>query len=214
MNYENVELHWLGHATFLIKWQNLRIFIDPFKLKDNVKKDADYVFITHSHYDHLSLDDLSKMNIKTIVAPVDCMSKLRRLSSELILVHPNEEHKLKYFSFKTVPAYNNQKDFHPKINEWVGYLLMLDNISIYHAGDTDTIHEMSNLTGKVDIALLPIGGTYTMDAEDASYAAKLIKPKILIPMHYGKIVGSRKDVEKLRELLKNEKIEIIELEEE
>lgn len=214
MEYNNLEIHWLGHASFLIKYYGIRIFIDPFKLKDTVKKEADYVFITHSHYDHLSLEDLSEMKIKNIIAPADAISKLRRFETNIIIVQPEKEYQLKDFKFKTIPAYNIEKPYHPKINEWIGYLLIFDNATVYHSGDTDAIHEMSQLTGKVDIALLPIGGTYTMNAEEAVYAIKLIKPKIVIPMHYGKIVGSRKDVEKLKSLLAEEKIEVVELEEE
>ncbi|MEM4396403.1 MAG: MBL fold metallo-hydrolase [Candidatus Woesearchaeota archaeon] len=214
MEFQNIEIHWLGHASFLIKYYGIRIFIDPFKLKNNVKKEADYVFITHSHYDHLSIDDLSQIKIKNIIAPADAISKLRRLDTNLIIVQPEKEYELKEFKFRTVPAYNTEKPFHPKINEWLGYLLIFDNVTVYHAGDTDAIHEMSSISGKVDIALLPIGGTYTMNAEEAVYAIKLIKPKIVIPMHYGTIVGSRKDVEKLKSLLAEEKVEVVELEEE
>ena len=99
---------------------------------------------------------------------------------------------------ETVPAYNPAKQFHPKINEWLGYIVEINGTRIYHAGDTDLIPEMNNI--KADMAFLPVGGTYTMGAEEAAKAANTIKPKIAVPMHYGSIVGSKSDAERFKGL--------------
>jgi L-ascorbate metabolism protein UlaG (beta-lactamase superfamily) len=96
------------------------------------------------------------------------------------------------FNIQTIPAYNNNKTFHKRINQWVGYVVEIEGARIYHAGDTDLIEELKELKN-IDIALLPVGGTYTMDAKEAARAVDLIKPKIAIPMHYGKIVGDEDD---------------------
>ncbi len=210
MKINDVDLIWLGHASFLIKWNGKNIYFDPYKITNSEEK-ADYIFITHEHFDHCSIEDIEKI-VKPdtkVILPSDCMSKVRRFDVDMIVVQPNKEYNVDDIKVLTVPAYNTNKDFHPKDNEWVGYVLNLNGTRIYHAGDTDVIHEMAQLNGKVDVALLPVGGTYTMNAEDASYAVKLIKPKIVVPMHYGTIVGSIKDAERLKELLKDENVQVL-----
>jgi L-ascorbate metabolism protein UlaG (beta-lactamase superfamily) len=218
MKIANIEIEWLGHSAFKIKTANKIIYIDPFKL-NNFEK-ADIILITHSHYDHCSLADLQKItqDNSIIVCTPDCQSTIARieLKIQLFLVEPGKEADFEDIKIKAVPSYNLNKNFHPRSENYVGYIIQFKNITIYHAGDTDNIKEMSQLSeygkNKTFIALLPVGGTYTMTAEEAAKAASIIKPTLAIPMHYDSIVGSQADAEKFSELCKKEgiKVEILE----
>lgn len=221
MKIGEIELKWLGHAGFLIKNHKI-IYIDPYNIKENSEK-ADIILITHSHYDHCSIADIKNI-IKEgtkIVLPADCQSKVTRFQTpvDIHVIGPNQEISLGELKISTLPAYNIDKTFHPKGEEWVGYLVKMNDVLIYHAGDTDFIPEMQKLTGykqpgKEFIALLPIGGKFTMDAEEAAEAAKLIKPNIAVPMHYGTIGGSKEDAEDFVNLCKKEGINAMILEKE
>ncbi|MCP2519430.1 MBL fold metallo-hydrolase [Candidatus Aminicenantes bacterium AC-708-M15] len=192
------KLVWYGHASFKIKNKKV-IYIDPWQLPKDVEK-ADIILVTHSHFDHLSVEDIRhiKKDDTIIVIPPDGASKLMGNIKE---IGPGEEIEVINIKIKAVPAYNVNKEFHPKRNEWVGYIIDFEGIKIYHAGDTDFIPEMKEL-GPVDIALLPVGGKYTMNAEEAADAAEAIKPKIAIPMHYGAgVVGTLANAEKFKQLL-------------
>lgn len=199
----DIDIKWLGHASFLIKVKNKNIFIDPFRLRINEK--ADYVLITHSHYDHCSVEDLRKIlkDNTIIVCPADCSSKITRLNMPKItikIVEPLNRLNLTDFVLETIPAYNINKNFHERINNWVGYIIRVGKISIYHSGDTDLIPEMSKLKD-ITVALLPVGGTYTMNADEAARAVSIIQPSLAVPMHYGTIVGTIKDAMKFKELV-------------
>ncbi|NIA22740.1 MAG: MBL fold metallo-hydrolase [Proteobacteria bacterium] len=193
-------MKWLGHDTFMIDYENKVIYFDPYQLKDGLPG-ADYIFITHSHYDHFSKDDIDKIvkNDTVFIGPADVISAIDK--NKTVLAEIDETKELDSFSFKSIPAYNTNKEFHPKEKKWVGYILDIGGVKIYHAGDTDRIPEMKGLG--VDIALLPVSGTYVMTADEAAEAAMDIKPDIAIPMHYASIVGSRKDAERFAELLKD-----------
>jgi len=197
---QGVEIKWLGQSGFELK-NDKTIFIDPYQI--NTEDKADVILITHSHYDHCSIADIRKI-IKqdTIILTVaDCQSKLTSIAHEvknITLVKPGDKLKISAFDLEVVPAYNIGKIFHPKEQEWVGFIITINNLRIYHAGDSDSIPEMENI--KADIALLPVGGTYTMNAEQAAKICEKIKPKIAVPMHYGSVVGSDADAEKFREL--------------
>ena len=214
MKIGDVEIKWLGHAGFLIKNSKL-IYVDPYNIKEGFEK-ADLILITHSHYDHCSVADMNKI-IKTgtkIVAPADCQSKITRFDVpiKIEVIEPGQELVFGDVKISTMPAYNVDKPFHSKSESWVGYLIEMNNILIYHAGDTDIIPEMQKLTGyrqsgKKFIALLPVGGRFTMSAEEAVEAAKLIKPFLAIPMHYGSIVGAEEDAQEFVEMCKEEGIE-------
>ncbi|RKX55490.1 MAG: MBL fold metallo-hydrolase [Thermodesulfobacteriota bacterium] len=197
-------IHWLGHATFKIVTEDKIIYIDPFQLK---KKDqADIILITHEHFDHCSPEDVEKIQKSdtVIVTTSDCALKL---SGEIKKVKPGDKINVKGIEIEAVPAYNTNKKFHPKENNWVGYIINIKGTKIYHAGDTDKIPEMKDFKN-IDIALLPVSGTYVMTAEEAAEAATIINPKIAVPMHYGSIVGSEKDAKKFADLLKG-KIEVV-----
>jgi len=214
MKIGDVEIIWLGHSGFLIK-NSKTIYIDPYNIKENSLK-ADVILITHSHYDHCSVADMSKI-VKEgtrILLPADCQSKINKFNEpvKMEIVEPGQE--LDYGDVKVsiFPSYNTDKHFHPKDEGWVGYLLKMNNVLVYHAGDTDVIPEMQKLTGykqqgKKFVALLPVGGRFTMTFEEAAEAAKMIHPDIVIPMHYGSIVGSLDDAKEFCELCKEEGIE-------
>jgi L-ascorbate metabolism protein UlaG (beta-lactamase superfamily) len=213
MKIEDIEIKWLGHSGFLIE-NSKTIYIDPYKIKEGSKK-ADLILITHSHYDHCSIADINKI-IKegtTIVLTADSQSKITRfdVNINIKIIESGQELDLRGVKISAIPAYNIDKHFHPKEEGWVGYLIKMRKVIIYHAGDTDVIPEMQKLTGykqkgREFVALLPVGGRFTMSAEEAVEAAKLIKPSIAIPMHYGDITGTEDDAREFCELCKEEGI--------
>jgi L-ascorbate metabolism protein UlaG (beta-lactamase superfamily) len=196
---ENVALSWLGHASFRIEFGDKVIYIDPWKIKR--KEEASLVLITHSHFDHLSVDDVKRVQGSgtVIVATRDSASKLK---GDIRIVKPGDSVTVNDIGIEAVPAYNIGKSYHPKSNGWVGFILDLGGTRIYHAGDTDAIPEMKKI--KADVALLPVGGTYTMTAQEAAEIANEFKPKTAIPMHWGTIVGSREDAERFKDIFKGE----------
>lgn len=192
LNYEGLKIQWLGHASFKID-NEITIYIDPFHI---VREDtADLILITHDHYDHCSSEDLDKVSGKEtiIIAPPNCDSSIGR---DFRKVKPGDRIEIRGVIIDVVPAYNLGKKFHPKEKGGVGYILTMDGVHIYHAGDTDIIPDMEKI--RADIALLPVGGTYTMNAEEAAQAADMIKPKIAIPMHYGSTIGGNEDAEEFK----------------
>lgn len=185
------------------------IYFDPYKINENYN-DADVIFVTHSHYDHFSEEDILKVKRETtkIVVPEDLYDRSTDLGFDegnILVVKPNEEYIVNNIKFKTIPSYNINKNFHPKSNNWVGYIITIDNISYYIAGDTDITEE--NKKVKCDVAFVPIGGTYTMTAEEAANLVNEIKPKIAVPIHYGLIVGTKEDEEVFKSLV-NENINV------
>ena len=221
MKINGIELKWLGHAGFLIKNQKI-IYVDPYNIKEGVEK-ADIILITHSHYDHCSFPDLGKI-VKEgtkIIITADCQSKITKFDVpiKMEIVEPGYELEIGNVRIFALPSYNIDKHFHPKEEGWVGYVIRIEDVVIYHAGDTDVIPEMQKLTGykkagKEFVALLPVGGRFTMSAEEAAEAAKIIKPTLAIPMHWGTIIGSESDAREFVELCKEEEIraEILEKE--
>lgn len=186
---------WLGHDGFRIESDKI-IYIDPFQISDGPK--ADLILITHEHFDHCSPDDIAKIQKKETVIVTEKQSA-KKLSGNIRTVKPNETVEVDGIKIDTVPSYNTDKDFHPQSNEWLGFIVNVKGVRIYHTGDADFIPEMNDL--KVDIALLPVSGTYVMDSNQAAEAALAIKPKLAIPMHYGSIVGSEEDAKSFKEML-------------
>ena len=175
--------------------QDLVLYFDPFKI-DTSSHDADYIFITHDHYDHLdvtSIEHIKKENTILIV-PTSILNKVQNLGfrlEQIVSVEPNQTYSLASFSFETVPSYNQTKPFHPKENRYVGYLLHWNGESLYVAGDTDITEEAQKVV--CDVALVPIGGTFTMNVIEASSLINQIHPKVAIPTHYGSIVGTKQE---------------------
>jgi L-ascorbate metabolism protein UlaG (beta-lactamase superfamily) len=181
------KIHWLGHDSFRIDGTKT-IYFDPFQIQGG--PGADLILISHDHFDHCSPEDVDKIRKKNtvIITEKDSAGKLR---GDVRILSPGEKTEVEGIGIEAVPAYNTDKEFHPRKKGWLGFIVDMDGARIYHAGDTDFIPEMKEMS--VDIALLPVSGTYVMTAEQAVTAARAIGPKIAIPMHYGAIVGEERD---------------------
>ena len=209
-NYKGIKITWLGHDGFKIEDGAESLVIDPFQLTHDAR--ADYLLVSHEHFDHCNVEDLNKVLKPTtvVVAPASCKEELAKASAKQVkTVKPGDSLKVGSFQVRAIPAYNTNKyneegkHFHPKQDGKVGFVVTTKSgVSIYHTGDSDMIPEMDNL--QPDIALLPVSGTYVMTADEAAEAASKIKPKVAIPMHYGAIVGSVADAEKFKSKVKCE----------
>ena len=211
--YKGIKVHWLGHDTFVLQGSKT-VVLDPFKTKGSYP--ADVLLVSHEHFDHLSGDDIKKFVNKStlMVAPRQCEGPLRGFSQEKTIVQPWQTIDAGGVEIEAVPAYNLNKFaepgrvFHPKDDKKVGYSATLDGVRFYHAGDSDFIPEMKSLD--VDVAFLPVSGTYVMTAEEAAEAAGSINAEELVPMHIGKIVGTLADAERFKGLVgKTKKVEIL-----
>lgn len=182
----------LYHASIVL-YDN--IYIDPYKI-ENETRNAKYLFITHSHYDHFSIEDIEKVrNEDTIffVTP-DCKEKLLEIGvgeKRIVTVAPDEMYRFNKIEVQVIPAYNVNKEYHKKEYGWVGYLIKINGVTYYITGDTDVNEDIQNI--KCDVLFVPIGGTYTMDYKEAADYTNSIKPKYVIPIHYGTIVGKKED---------------------
>ncbi len=166
------------------------IYIDPLKVEEN--NNAKYIFITHAHWDHFSIEDIKKILTKDtiIICPKSMEQDVKfNFANNLFGVEPNKSYILKDIKFETFNSYNISKKYHPKENNWVGYTLNVENKRITIIGDSDLTEELKTI--KTDVLLVPIGGHYTMDLYEAAELTNLIKPKKVIPTHYGEVVGNR-----------------------
>jgi len=187
-------IFWLGHSTVRIDGEKV-IYIDPWKLRD--PKEADLILISHSHRDHLSVEDVEKIqkNDTVIITTQDCAGEL---SGNVRIVKPGDTVRVGEIEVEAVSSYNIGKAFHPKENNWLGFVVTVMGKRIYYCGDTDIIPEMESI--RADIMLVPVGGTYTMNAEEAALAVNMIRPGVAIPVHYGDIVGSEEDARRFKGL--------------
>lgn len=211
MEIKGHKLEFLGHAGFLITSSSgKKIAIDPYNVSDNVGK-VDLILITHSHHDHCSIRDIEKISRggTIIVVPADAQSKITKIDNvEMQIIETGDEFNFWTIKIEAVPAYNVNKQFHPKKEGWLGYVLKINELVIYHAGDTDKIPEMEKLTGygkhgNEFVVLLPVSGIYVMDADEAVEVVSLLSPDLAIPMHYGAgIAGTYDDAKKFVELCK------------
>jgi len=194
-------IEWLGHASFRIVSDQGTVYIDPWKVKGGPR--ADLILVTHSHHDHLSLEDIKLLSGPDtwMVGPPDVASQMKKayeLRPRMFLEFPVKG-KVGPIRVEGYHAYNPKKKFHPISNGWLGIVVELAGFRIYHSGDTDVIPEMGGVKN-IDVALLPVGGTYTMGPEEAAEAVSMIRPKKAIPMHWGDIVGGRREAELFKEL--------------
>ena len=192
---------WLGHDGFRID-ASKTVYIDPYQISDG--PGADLILITHEHFDHCSPEDVAKIQQSGSVIVTE-KDSAAQLSGDVRVVKVGETLTIDSVTVEAVPAYNTNKDFHPKSKGWLGFIVEVDGVKVYHAGDTDFIPEMKDFS--TDIALLPVSGTYVMTADEAVEAAQAINPKIAIPMHYGAIVGAGQDAETFKSALEG-KIEV------
>ncbi len=174
-----LEITWLGHAAFRIKSPSTVVYFDPYRIKEELP--GDLILVSHDHSDHCDKASIEKIRKPdaVVLAPASCANDI---SAKII--QAGDEIEEKGVKIKAIPAYNINKTFHTKEQGGLGYKIEIEGTKIYFAGDTDKIPEMESL-GEIDIALLPIGGTYTMDEKEAAEATRVIKPKIVVPMHYG-----------------------------
>ena len=191
MEFDGV-LFWIGHASFYIKQDKQTIFIDPFKISWGIKEHADIVLITHAHFDHCNKAEIKKVmkddDVKIITAPM-CFKENE--FKDMTIAKPGFKTKINDIKIEAVSAYNTKPErltFHPKANNWVGYIIEVNGIRIYHAGDTDFIPEMKTLKN-LNISLLPAGGTYVMDADEAIEAGHALDSKFITPVHYKNLLG-------------------------
>lgn len=197
MAYENIIIN--VQSSIRIETSVGVIYFDPIEINEQTA-DANIIFVTHDHFDHYSPETIA--NIKKdgtiLVVPEKMLSKAVSecgiTKDNIISVKPDERYNAGELSFETVRAYNNLKPFHPKSAGWCGYIINADDTRYYVSGDTDA--NADNKKVRCDIALIPVGGTYTMDAKAAAEFANTIHPKTVIPTHYGKIVGKPEDGKK------------------
>lgn len=179
------------HSSICIK-DKLTLYFDPFRIQ-NESHDADIIFVTHSHFDHYSLEDIKKIiNENTVLVFPKSMEndvKENGLKNQFIFLDVYEVKEIKGYKIQAVPSYNIGKPMHPKENKWVGYIVEINNQKVYVCGDTDDISEKEKL--ECDIVLIPVGGYYTMSALEAANFVHNIKPKVAIPTHYGTLVGEK-----------------------
>ena len=196
--YKGVKISWLGHSSFRLSNGKV-VYIDPYQIKPAVP--ADVILITHEHYDHCSLEDVKKIvkSNTVIVTTAQAQDKLRNVSVQFLLIVPGKVYSIDGVKVEAVPAFNVNKfrapgvPYHPEQDQKIGFVVTMNGVRIYHAGDTDNIPGLKSYVKEIDIAMMPISGTYVMTAEEAAQATNLIQPKVAIPMHYGTLVGNERD---------------------
>ena len=176
-----MKVNWIGHSCFQIISGDRVIYFDPYEINSGEEK-ADIILISHDHYDHADKGSINNIIKDTtiVVCPTTSERKFKKYNTKGMNVRDKIE--INGINIEAVRAYNIGKKFHPKDKNWVGYIIELEGKRIYHAGDTDFIEEMNNL-GDIDVAMIPVGDTYTMNFTEGIEACKVIRPKICLPMH-------------------------------
>jgi len=197
---EDIEV--LYHSCIRMNKEKM-IYIDPYHIEKNYN-DADMIFITHDHYDHYSEEDIDKVrkNNTIFIVPENLLNKLikKGINDEnIITLDPGDAENIDGIKVEAIHSYNIDKPFHPKENNWLGYVIEIDGVRYYIAGDTDITEENKNI--KCDVAFVPVGGTYTMNFSEAAQLINIIKPKIAVPIHYGSVVGTKQDATDFVKLL-------------
>lgn len=197
---EDIEV--LYHSCIRMNKEKM-IYIDPYHIEKNYN-DADMIFITHDHYDHYSAEDIDKVrkNNTIFIVPENLLNKLikKGINDEnIITLDPGDTENIDGIKVEAIHSYNIDKPFHPKENNWLGYVIEIDGVRYYIAGDTDITEENKNI--KCDVAFVPVGGTYTMNFSEAAQLINIIKPKIAVPIHYGSVVGTKQDATDFIKLL-------------
>ena len=191
-----MRLEWLGHAGFLID-ADRRILIDPFETDAGP---ADVLLITHTHRDHLDLESLEKsVTPETkVFCSADAHSRLAKLEpASITMMAPGDVQELDGLTIEATHAYNLDKEFHPKDNDWLGFIVTIEGTRIFHTGDLDDLPELHGT--EVDVLLVPVSGTYVMTADEAARFASKLTFSRAIPMHYGSIVGTEEDAQRFAE---------------
>jgi len=199
------KIAWLGHDGFRID-AGKTVYFDPYQIEEGPV--ADLILISHDHFDHCSPEDVAKIQGPETVIVTE-KDSAKKLKGDVRVLKPGDTVDLGDVKIEAVPSYNTDKDFHPKKNGWLGFIMEIEGVKVYHAGDADFIPEMKDL--EVDIALLPVSGTYVMTADQAVKAALAINPKLAIPMHYGAIVGDEQDALNFKKTLEG-KVDVLVLE--
>ncbi len=207
-NYRGLEIEKFCHDSFLVKNGEINLYFDPFKLSKNIPK-ADYIFISHEHFDHFSFDDIHKIIKDSTVLFMNKMTHKEidsLLDNKMIIISPGDSIDFNGLHIEGVPAYNLNKFkepgkvYHPKEDKQLGFIITFNGVKIYYTGDTDDIPEMDGLSSKnIDLLFIPVSGTYVMTPAEALKAAEKIRADISIPMHYGTIVGDKKQAEIFKE---------------
>jgi L-ascorbate metabolism protein UlaG (beta-lactamase superfamily) len=197
---EDIEV--LYHSCIRMNKEKM-IYIDPYHIEKNYN-DADMIFITHDHYDHYSEEDIDKVrkNNTIFIVPENLLNKLikKGINDEnIITLDPGDAENIDGIKVEAIHSYNIDKPFHPKENNWLGYVIEIDGVRYYIAGDTDITEENKKI--KCDVAFVPVGGTYTMNFSEAAQLINIIKPKIAVPIHYGSVVGTKQDATDFIKLL-------------
>ncbi|OLS15801.1 MAG: metal dependent hydrolase [Promethearchaeota archaeon CR_4] len=177
-----MKIHWIGHSCFKVTTgAGQVIYFDPYEIEEKTN-DATLVLCSHDHYDHAEEGSIDKIfNPKAkLICPKSCLAKLKTYRA--IGIDPGEKFDVGGIEIHATPAYTPTKTFHVKANKYVGFIISLEGKTLFHAGDTDFIEEFKQLP-PIEVALLPVGGTYTMDFQEALQAVKTIKPRIVVPMH-------------------------------
>jgi L-ascorbate metabolism protein UlaG (beta-lactamase superfamily) len=219
--YNNITIKWLGHDSFLISAKGKNIYIDPFKIEELHLPKADIIITTHEHFDHLNVDSITHLSSSEtlLIGPDICQDQLKNeisLKKEVYTLNPGDKIDIDDLSFSAIHAYNIHRfrspgePFHPKKSGHIGPIIHIDDVTIYHAGDTDKIPEMDGL--EPDIALLPVSGTYVMDVDECIEAALAVNAKITIPMHVGRGIGELEFASELKSRLPNLRVEVLKME--